>query len=132
MTDNEFKRLNRAQLIDVIYQLQLQIDELTEQKKELERALADKRLYISNIGNLAEAALEINKCFLSAQSAAEQYLNEIMAIREETEEQRREILAYAYAEARMIAATAGKPRAQFDTDIEQILQEFRQDPSDNG
>ena len=31
MTDKEFKRLSRAQLIDIIYQLQLQIDELNEE-----------------------------------------------------------------------------------------------------
>ena len=39
MTDKEFKRLTRAQLIEVIYQLQLQVDQLTEQKLELEAAL---------------------------------------------------------------------------------------------
>lgn len=33
MTDKEFKRLSRAQLIDIIYQLQLQIDELNEEKQ---------------------------------------------------------------------------------------------------
>ena len=32
MTDKEFKRLNRAQLIDIIYQLQLQIEKLNEEK----------------------------------------------------------------------------------------------------
>ena len=37
MTDKEFKRLNRAELIEIIYQLQLQLDELNEQKKALER-----------------------------------------------------------------------------------------------
>ena len=56
MTDQEFKRLSRAQLIDVIYQLQLQIDQLTEEKESLEKALEDKRLRIHNAGNLAEAA----------------------------------------------------------------------------
>lgn len=95
MTDKEFKRLNRAQLIDIIYQLQLQIDELTEQNKALENALADKRLRISNAGNLAEAVLEINDLFRSAQSAAEQYLDEIKKVREETEAERQTILAEA-------------------------------------
>ena len=32
MTDKEFKRLSRAQLIEIIYQLQLQIDKLNEEK----------------------------------------------------------------------------------------------------
>ena len=30
MTDKEFKRLSRSQLIDIIYQFQLQVDKLTE------------------------------------------------------------------------------------------------------
>ena len=51
MTDKEFKRLSRSQLIDIIYQLQVQLDNLTEQNRELENALADKRLRISNAGN---------------------------------------------------------------------------------
>ena len=43
MTDKEFQRLNRAQLIEIIYRLQLQVDELTEQKQALEKALEDRR-----------------------------------------------------------------------------------------
>ena len=58
MTDKEFKRLSRPQLIEVIYQLQLQVDKLTEQNRELERKLTDKRLRLSNAGNIADAALE--------------------------------------------------------------------------
>jgi cell division septum initiation protein DivIVA len=106
MTDKEFKRLSRSQLIDIIYQYQLQVDKLTEQNQELERGLEDKRLRLSNVGNIAEAALEINGCFRSAQSAAEQYLEEIKAIREETEAERQRILAQARAEAAEIVSKA--------------------------
>ena len=99
MTDKEFKRLSRAQLIEIIYQLQLQIDKLSEQTQELECELADKRLRLQSAGNIAEAALEINNCFRRAQDTAEQYLNEIKAIREETEAERQRILLQARAEA---------------------------------
>ena len=99
MTDKEFQRLSRAQLIEIIYRLQLQVDELTEQKQALENALEDKRLRIHNAGNIADAALEINNCFLSAQNAAEQYLNEIKALCAEAEEERQRLLADARAEA---------------------------------
>ena len=108
MTDKEFKRLNRSQLIEIIYQLQLQVDELTEQIQSLENALADKRLRISNTGNLAEAALEINDCFRSAQNAAEQYLNEIKEMRAETEAERQKILSQARAEAESIMKEYGQ------------------------
>jgi FtsZ-binding cell division protein ZapB len=111
MTDKEFKRLNRAQLIEIIYRLQLQVDELTEQKQALESALEDRRLRIHNAGNIAEAALELNNCFLSAQNAAEQYLNEIKAIYAEVEEERQRLLAEARAEAAEIIENAKKEQA---------------------
>ena len=132
MTDKEFKRLSRAQLIEIIYQLQLQIDKLNEEKQELESELADKRLRLSNAGNIAEAALEINDCFRSAQNAAEQYLNEIKAIREETEAQRKRILAETKAEAEAIIAGAKNTQGDYDSAIEAILTEFRQSHSDSG
>ena len=102
MTDKEFKRLSRSQLIDIIYQLQLHIDELTEQNNSLEKALEDKRIRLNNAGNIAEAALEINDCFRNAQNAAEQYLNEIKAMREETEKECKRVLEAAQAEAAKI------------------------------
>ena len=132
MTDKEFKRLTRAQLIDVIYQLQLQIDGLTEQNRELEQELADKRRRLSNAGNIADAALEINDCFRSAQNAAEQYLNEIKALREETEAERQKILSQAQTEAEMIIENAKKTHADYDSAVEEILKEYRQSHSDNG
>ena len=132
MTDKEFKRLSRAQLIDIIYQLQLQIDKLNEEKQELESKLKDKRLRLKSVGNIAEAALEINNCFRSAQNAAKQYLNEIKVIREETEAQRQSILAKAQAEADAIIASAKKTHGNYDSAIEAILKEFKQSHSDNG
>ena len=132
MTDKEFKRLSRAQLIEIIYQLQLQIDKLSEQTQELESELKDKRLRLSNAGNIADAALEMNNCFRSAQNAAEQYLNEIKAIREETEAERQRILSDAQAEAAAIIAGAKKTNGDYDSATEAVLKEYRQSHSDNG
>ena len=128
MTDKEFKRLSRAQLIEIIYQLQLELDKVNEEKQALERELADKRLRLSNAGNIAEAALEINDCFRSAQNAAEQYLNEIKAIREETEAQRQRILAQAHSEAEAIIAGAKKAQGTYGSTADAI----KQNHSDNG
>ena len=41
MTDKEFKRLSRAQLIDIIYELQLKQEELAAENERLSKALAD-------------------------------------------------------------------------------------------
>ena len=132
MTDKEFKRLSRAQLIDIIYKLQLELDKVNEEKQALESELKDKRLRLQSAGNIAEAALEINDCFRSAQNAAEQYLNEIKAIREETEAERQRILAKAQAEAEAIIASAKKTHGDYDSVIEAIMKEIGQNHSDNG
>lgn len=141
MTDKEFKQLSRPQLIEIIYQLQLQLDNLNEQNQSIEKELEDKRLRINNAGNLAKAALEINDCFKNAQNAAEHYLNEIDAIRAETEAERQRILAEANAERQRIlaetqtdckrivaAAIAERKRilADAETDAAAIVEEAKQ------
>lgn len=132
MTDKEFKRLSRAQLIEVIYQLQLQLDELTNQNQYLENALSDKRLRVDNAGNIAKAALEINNCFRSAQDAAEQYLNEIKEIRRETEIERQKIISKAQEEASVIIANAKKDREDSNSVVATDFYECDRDHSDNG
>lgn len=123
MTDKEFKRLSRAQLIEIIYQFQLEVESLTKQNEELEALLEDKRLRVRKAGNLAEAALEINDCFQSAQNAAEQYLNEIKTIRDETLAERERILAQAKERADAIVSNAKKIQSEYDSAVEGILKE---------
>ena len=132
MTDKEFKNLSKAQLIEIIYQLQLQIEELNEKNQSLEDALADKRLRIENAGNLAEAALEINNCFLSAQNAAEQYLNEIKAIRDETEAERQRILNRSCEETPSRGTSEQAKRRDHDSAVEAIIQEYKRKYLNNG
>ena len=156
MTDKEFRRLGKAQLLDIIYQLQLQVDELTEKNKRLELALEDRRLRIDNAGSLAAAALEINDFFSNAQVAAEQYLNEIKALRETTEVEQQQLHSQAEAEfseaqekanrlvteaqteaarllfeaqerATSILDSAKKAHQDYDTAVELILREYELD-----
>ena len=108
MTDKEFKRLSRSQLIDIIFQLQLKYDELAAENENLRQALADKRLRINKAGNIAEAALELNNVMQSAQNAAALYLEEIQIMREETREECERILAQAHKEAEDIVDRARK------------------------
>ena len=108
MTDKEFKRLSRSQLIEVIYQLQLKQDELMADNKKLAQALEDKRLRISEAGNIAQAALEIHNVMQAAQDAAAHYLNEIQL---RADEEREEILKNAREQAAAIVAQATEEAA---------------------
>lgn len=124
MTDKEFKRLSRPQLIDIIYQFQLKVDKLTEQNQKLEQQLADKRFRVSQAGNIAEAALEIHNVMQAAQDAASHYLEEIRNIREQTEENCRHLLEKAQKEADEIIAQAQKGNRAYNSELEEIIKEF--------
>ena len=114
MTDKEFKRLNRSQLIDIIYQFQLKQDELMAENEKLSKALADKRIRIEKAGNVAEAALEIHNVMQAAQDAADHYLEEMklrvyserQEILKKASDRAAEIIAKAEQEAAVIVAQA--------------------------
>ena len=124
MTNKEFKRLSRSQLIDIIYELQLKQDELTAENEKLSKALADKRLRVGKVGNIAEAALELHNVMQSAQDAAEHYLEEIRVMREETEERCRALLEKAQADADYIITQAKLGNASYHSELEEIMKEF--------
>ena len=106
MTDKEVKRLSRSQLIEIIYQLQTREEELADKNRRLEEELRSKRIRMENAGNIAEAALELNDVFQSAQNAAAQYLSEIQTVRETAEKERQQIILAAQEEARQIIQKA--------------------------
>ena len=120
MTDKEFKRLNRSQLIDIIYQLQLNEEKLMDENKKLKEALEDKRIRMEKAGSIAEAAIEINNVMQAAQSAADQYLKEIECMYEEmhkeVEEERQRIVKRTQEKAAAIIAQTKRACQQKELD----------------
>ncbi len=87
MTDQEFRRLSRAELIEIIFEFQRREDAYRKKIEELESQLADKRILIDEAGSIAEAALRLNHIFENAQAAADQYLQELQQrVEEKTQE----------------------------------------------
>lgn len=119
MTDKEFKRLSRAQLIEIIYQLQLKEEEMIAENQKLKAELEDKRIRMQEAGNIAEAVLQINKVMQTAQNAAEQYLEEISAMRDETANARQSVFADAQQEVAQIVAEAQQKAAQIIAEAQQ-------------
>lgn len=77
MTDKEFRRLTREELVEIIYELQKAQAQLRAENEELKKQLADKELKMENAGSIAEAALALNGVFEAAQAAADQYLEQV-------------------------------------------------------
>ena len=132
MTDKEFKRLSRSQLIDIIYQLQVKQEELTADNEKLSKALDDKRLRVNKAGNIAEAALEIHNVMQAAQDAADHYLEEIMIrgyseyqqILKDARAEAASIIAKAKKDADKIVAQAKAENPDYDPVVEAIIEEY--------
>ena len=127
MTHKEFKRLSRSQLIDIIYQLQLKQNELEEENRKLKAEVGDKRIRLREAGNIAEAALAMHNVMQSAQDAANQYLEEIRAMKKETAENCNRILEKAKQEAAAIVARANQKHTVYDSAVDAILKEYQQE-----
>lgn len=85
MTDKELKKLNRAELLEMLLLQTKRVEELEEQWEEreamlqekineLEKELQVRRIKIEKAGSIAEAALSLNGIFEAAQKAADHYL----------------------------------------------------------
>lgn len=85
-TENDnFSKLKRVDLLELLISQGKEIDRLTAELAEAKEELRQRRLIIENAGSIAEAALQINGVFAAAQAAADQYLENIMAMQAEDE-----------------------------------------------
>ena len=85
MVSKELRRLSRRELVDIIYQLKKDEQELRDKITAMEESLMDKEIRISVAGSIAEAATDITQIFSVAQRTADLYLREITAMKEDTE-----------------------------------------------
>lgn len=110
MLTKDMKKLGRAELIDVIYQLKKSEQELQAQVQSLQTALQDRKLKMEQIGSVAEASLALTDIFQNAQEAADTYLNEIKRRHAAVEQQCDQLLAEAQQKADAIVADAIRQR----------------------
>lgn len=85
MTDKEFKRLKRADLIEIIYRLQENEEKYRETIARMGKKLEEKQTKIETAGSIAEAAMALSNVFDAAQDAADRYLADIARMHREAE-----------------------------------------------
>lgn len=82
MTDKELRKLRREELLEMLVEQGKKVESLEEQLEETKRRLEDREIRVDQAGNIAEASLQINGVFEAAQSAAQQYLENIQRLSE--------------------------------------------------
>lgn len=123
MAGKELRHMSRGELIDVIYALKKQQEELAAENEELRQHLSQRELKLQKAGSIAEAAMSLNQVFEAAQQAADQYLQSVYANCGDAEEMAKGILADANAQAQN---TLEQARCQSETLLSQAKAEKAQ------
>lgn len=105
MAEKELRKLNRNELIDMVYEYQMNEKKLKDQIAKLEEELEKREIKAGELGSIAKAALELNGVFEAAQRAADQYVE---AARLEQSAKAEEITRQAEEEAKAIIDDAVK------------------------
>ena len=115
MTEKDFKKLTRRQLLELLLVQTQRADSLEAELELTKSKLHSKLLSEKESGSIAEAALKLNGIFEAADSAAAQYLENIRVsveyqekLKSEAEEEARRIIANAEAQANEILLAAQK------------------------
>ena len=108
MISKEMKKLNRRELVDIIYQMKKNEQQMQEEIATLQASLQDKRIRFSSVGSIAEAAAEITKVFSAAQGTADLYLQEIACMKMDTENECAKMIEDAKKKAKEILAYSAK------------------------
>ena len=115
MTDQQLRRMNRKELLELLVLLKTENEALTAQVQQLQGQLQSRAVAISQAGTLAQAALQLNAVFESADKAAQHYLENLPGtVRQHLEEAARLRADYDDLQARYAALCArlGGPPAE--------------------
>lgn len=106
MTDKELRRMSRSELLEMLISQTTEVERLKLELAQAQAALRDKRITIENAGSIAEASLQLSGIFDAAQSAAEQYLENLRQMNSQQEAIAQKIQADAKQKADAMIAEA--------------------------
>lgn len=82
MKEKELRRLSRADLLEMLIDQSKEMQELKERLAVAEAELERREIIIGSSGSIAEASLRLSGIFEAAQTACEQYIDNIRILNE--------------------------------------------------
>ena len=77
MTEKEMKNLTRADLLEMLLEQSKENEQMKIQLEEAQKKLANRKIAVKQVGNIAEASLQLNGVFTAAQEACDQYIENV-------------------------------------------------------
>ena len=118
MTQKELKRLSRGELLELLLIQTKENERLLQKLSEAEALLYQRNLKMEKAGDLAHAVLEVNGVMAAAQAAAQQYLDNIAAMEQDTKARCQALLEQARNEAEQLRRQSPQSQERLSTDPE--------------
>ncbi len=122
MSTKEFNKLNRGELLEVIYRMQLREKDLSERVEQWRHKAEQRYEKLELAGNIAEASISIHEVFETAQRSADDYVATVCARVDHKEAQVDQLLE----QIRQIASDIQSFLGELDGE-EMGLDSYRQD-----
>ena len=111
----DLRKLSRTELLEMLVEISQENEDIKADNAELRAELEDRRILVGKAGSIAEASMDLNGVFESAQSAAQQYLENIRRASADAEGTSKLIVEKARAEAENMRESArGECQAMID------------------
>ena len=123
MMDQELRHLTREDLLDIIYELQRRTQQVEQENETIRKQLADRTVKLEKAGSIAEAALALNGVFEAAQAAADQYLAQVHAANEQSQQLADRIVADAQRKATAIVQQAQQEADRIRAMTDEVTQQ---------
>lgn len=114
MTEKELRKLNRAELLEMLIDCSSELQTCKERLAEAEKALRNREITINKAGSIAEASLMLNGVFDAAQLACQQYTENIQKLSERQEKVCAQMEAESRAKAAGMIAEAERKRDEME------------------
>lgn len=126
MKEKNLRRLSRGELLELLLVQTQEAERLQQRLQEAEALLAERHLKLHNAGDLAQAVLAVNNVMEAAQQAAQQYLDNIVAMEAETKAKCQQMLSDAKKEAAQIREMAASGENPEEESAEELLEELHE------
>lgn len=114
MTEKELRKLNRAELLEMLIAQSTELETYKEKLSAAEAALKNREIIMDQAGSIAEASLALSGIFDAAQSACQIYTENIRLLSERQEKICEQMEAESHARAAKMIAEAEQRRDDLD------------------
>lgn len=114
MTDQELKRLSRGELLEMLIAQSKELQAVQAKLNTAEETLRKREIAIDNAGSIAEAALQLNGVFDSAQAACAQYIENIRTLSQRQEAVCARMEAESTAKAKALLEEAERKKTEME------------------